>query len=167
MEGYYKIYLRGTDTVSNWNDYQSTWPVWQGLIDTKDPFVDASVLYNVMGDITWGATSAITYSDVSCEARDLTLEKFAGCPCDESAWQYTTYDAAGRHSYTVLSETVVVRLLDSAIFTPTDGIVFTTTAAFNTEGRAVGIPYGIRAITVTINDAVWQTHIYGGGPTQH
>ena len=209
MEGYYEIYLRGTDVVGNQNEHQSTWPVWQGLIDTKDPYVDALVDYGIMGTVPpLGSSSIITYSDVTCQARDLTLDitRFTGCPCDESAWQFTTYDqvspwyrdtfsdtthiyqvdahclllgelvtpptvhaydAAGRHSQTVMSETVIVRLLDSAIFTPTDGIVFTTTTAFNTEGRAVGIPYGIGAITVTINDAVWQTHIYGGGPTQH
>ncbi|MEA3342432.1 MAG: LamG-like jellyroll fold domain-containing protein, partial [Chloroflexota bacterium] len=38
MEGFYEIYLRGTDTVGNLNEHQSTWPVWQGLIDTQDPF---------------------------------------------------------------------------------------------------------------------------------
>jgi len=65
-----------------------------------------------------------------------------------------------------MSETVIVRLLDSAILTPTDGLVLTTTASFNTEGRAVGIPYGIGAITVTVNDAVWRTRTYGGGFTQ-
>ncbi len=58
-------------------------------------------------------------------------------------------------------------MLDSAIFTPTDGIVLTTTDSFNLEGRAVAAPYQVDVITVTINGAVWQTHNYGGGLTQH
>ncbi|HOS78982.1 MAG TPA: Ig-like domain-containing protein [Anaerolineae bacterium] len=207
MEGFYEIYLRGSDVVGNVNDRQSTWQVWQGVIDTQDPYVDALADYGVMGNLTIGSSNIVTYTDVTCQARDLTLDitQFSGCPCDVSAWRITTYDqvspwyrrtfsdtahiyqvdahclrlgefvtpptvhaydAAGRHSQTALSETVIVRLLDSAIFTPTDGIVLTTTNAFNVEGRAVGIPYGIGAITVTINDAAWQTHAYGGGMTQ-
>jgi|GEM_PF-861398 len=208
MEGFYELYLRGTDVVGNRNDRQSTWRVWQGVIDTQDPYVDALADYGVMGDLTIGSSNIVTYTDVTCQARDLTLDitRFSGCPCDPSVWQITTYDqvspwyrdtfsdtthiyqvdahclllgefatpptvhaydAAGRHSQTALSETVSVRLLDSAIFTPTDGIVLTTTGAFNTEGRAVAAPYQVDVITVTINGAVWQTHNYGGGLTRH
>ena len=207
VEGFYEIYLRGTDVLDNRNEQQSTWIAWQGMIDTENPRVDANILYNVMGDITWGATSVITYSDVTCQAQDLTLDgtRFTGCPCDESTWQFTTYDevspwyrdtfsdttllhqidahcllmgefvavptiraydAADRHSQTVMSETVEpLLLIDSAIFTPTDGTLVTTTTPFNVEGYAAAL-FGISNITVTINDAIWQTHFYGGGITK-
>ena len=208
MEGFYEIYVRGTDVVGNRNDYQSTWPVWQGLVDTQDPYVDALADYGVMGSVPpLTAGSLITYTDVTCQARDLTLDisRFSGCPCDPSVWQITTYDqvspwyrdifsdtthiyqvdaqclllgkfvtpptvhaydAAGRHSQTVLSETVSIRLLDSVIFTPTDGIVLTTTNSFAVEGHAVAAPWQVGVITVTVNGAVWQTHIYGSGLIQ-
>jgi len=67
---------------------------------------------------------------------------------------------------TVLSETVSIRLLDSVIFTPTDGIVLTTTNSFAVEGHAVAAPWQVGVITVTVNGAVWQTHIYGSGLIQ-
>ncbi len=209
MEGFYEIYVRGMDMVGNRNDHQSTWVLWRGMVDTRDPYVDALVDYGIMGTVPPLASgSVITYSDVTCQARDLTLDitRFSDCPCDPSAWRITTYDqvspwyrdtfsdtthiyqvdvhclhlgqfvtpptvhaydAAGRHSQTALSETISIRLLDSAIITPTDGIVLTTTNAFNVEGQAVGIPYGIGAITVTINDAVWQQHTYSGPMLQN
>lgn len=207
MEGYYAIYLRGTDVVGNRNDRQPTWQAWQGMIDTRDPYVDALADYGVMGTVTYlSASDIVTYTDITCQARDLTLDidRFSGCPCDESTWRITTYDqvspwyretfsdttriyqvdahclrlgefvtpptvhaydAAGRHSQTVLSETISIRLLDSAILTPTDGTVFTTTAPFNVEGHAVAIPWGVGVVTVTVNGNVWQTHIYGSGFT--
>ena len=77
VEGFYEIYLRGTDVLDNRNEQQSTWIAWQGMIDTENPRVDANILYNVMGNVTWGATSVITYSDVTCQAHDLTLDSDA------------------------------------------------------------------------------------------
>jgi len=208
MEGFYQVYVRGSDMVGNVSQRQSAWQVWQGLVDTQDPYVDALVDYGVMGDLTIGASNIITYSDVTCEASDLTLEitEFKGCPCDPSTWQFTTYDeesswyrdtfsdtthlyqidahcllegqfvtpptveakdAAGRHSATVMSETVSVRLLDSAVLTPTDGVVFTTTNDFDVETRVVASPWEVGYITITVNSAVWRTIFYGFGFTKH
>ena len=76
------------------------------------------------------------------------------------------YDAADRHSQTVMSETIEpLLLIDSAIFTPTDGMLVTTTTPFNVEGYAAAL-YGVSNITVTVNGTIWRTHFYGGGITQ-
>jgi subtilisin-like proprotein convertase family protein len=200
MEGFYEIYLRGTDVLDNRNDRQSTWIAWQGGIDTQAPLVDASVLYNVMGIIP----DLTHYSDVTCLARDLNLrgDAFLGCPCDPSTWQLTTYDQVSpwyretfsdtthlyeiqatctllgqfvtpptieacdigeRCSQTTLTETVKpTPIIDSVVFTPTDGVVFTTTNPFDVEGKAFA-SFTLDTLTVTVNGSTWYNPFIGGG----
>jgi len=138
MEGFYEIYVRGTDVVGNRNDYQSTWPVWQGLVDTRDPYVDALVDYGVMGTVPpVAASSIITYSDVTCQARDLTLDitKFSGCPCDESAWQYTTYDQVSPWYRDTFSDTTHLYQVDAHCLLLGEFAAPPTVHAYDAAGR--------------------------------
>ncbi len=49
LEGHYEVSLRGTDTLGNRNDDQTSWCKWQGEIDTMAPRAAITVTYRGAG----------------------------------------------------------------------------------------------------------------------
>jgi subtilisin-like proprotein convertase family protein len=91
LEDFYEIDLRGIDTTNtamweNRNQDASTWAVWQGMIDTRDPRNELSV--EMHGSWPWTGSSEVT-----CDVWDLNLDEdsFIGCPCPKGSWQRTYY----------------------------------------------------------------------------
>lgn len=83
LEGTYTIDLRASDLVGNRNDDTSTWPQWQGEIDTFDPRVAITVTYRGAG------SAAQTIYEGQAEDMSLTTAGFQfPCPLQ---WSDRTY----------------------------------------------------------------------------
>ncbi|MBN1873374.1 MAG: Ig-like domain-containing protein [Anaerolineae bacterium] len=204
-EGFYQIDLRATDVLSNHNATVSTWPQWQGEIDTYAPQV--SVEFELTGT---GDTARTEYI---CTAEDFNLvQEGFECPCavlpsDRTAytsewwstWMSDTtrlyriettclvpghqaaskayiraYDRYGKTSedapnFTLRARDAITSPLDTVIFTPTYGSVFTSTDPIAVAGGVYAErTLGLKALTVTVDSAIiytgtWTPGSYYGG----